>query len=434
MRVEAGSTNPAEPYDTAENAFATVKAAAIYATNLVAQAAAAAEEEGETESEDQFVEIRVGAGRYAESGIYIGRNVTLRGATGNRDDVVIGPNSVPSNLAKDPETVRVLQATGSRATVADLTITNGYSFSKTASTAVGGGAYLTSGATITNCHITKCLAYRGGDAAGLYVNGANAYDVLVDKCEKIYKTTAIIEDRGYAVYVAGNSIVDRCQIVDNTVNNVKPGGSNTFGGALAVNNSSGSNSKVRNCLIARNAVLSGAQANNSNKYATGVSIRGGYLENCTIVSNRSDVADVNFVALSVYNPTTGNAAEFVQNCHIFDNYNSAILRQWAGNAASLDKLQTRITYSCTSPLSVTSGGKVYNLGTGCVSSEDDTKWEFDEKGRFNLLAGSPCISKGITREWMTGATDLYGNPRIYGKGPEIGAVEFITHGITIIVK
>ena len=427
MRVEAGSANPTPPYDTAENAFAKVKDAAIYATNLVAQA----------ESEDQFVEILVGAGRYAEYGIYVGRNVTLRGATGNRDDVVIGPSrdafTMNVNTTTDKATYRALQATGPGATIADLTVTNGYVFGNSN---YGGGAYLTSGATITNCHITRCVArYTPSSAAGMYINNSHAYDVLVDKCRRNpWKTSDGLGESysGYAVYVVGTSIVDRCQIVDNSAGYLKGGGGSKLqlsGGALGVYNASGMPSTVRNCLIARNRI-----DGKTSSYAmgSGATIQGGIIENCTIVSNVSENVDgmaAQTYGLYVFN-TQGSTTEYVRNCHIAENYHKTSLANFGAFKNNATYIRNVVTYCCTS--SLTGGGG--NFGPGCVL-DDTTKWEFDEKGRFNLLAGSPCINKGLRLAWMTDdATDLYGNPRIYGKGLEIGAVEFITHGLTIIMK
>ena len=433
MYVRLDSENPTPPYDTWATASKTVKDAAIYAANLVAQAAAAAEEEGETESEDQFVEILVGAGRYAESGIYVGRNVTLRGATGNRDDVVIGPSrdafGMGTNNNTDKTTYRALQATGPGATIADLTVTNGYVYGNSN---YGGGAYLTSGATITNCHITRCVArYTPSSAAGMYISGSYAYDVLVDKCQRNpWKSETSEAYSGYAVYVVGKSLLERCQIVDNSAGYLKGGGGlNRRGGALGVYNESDMPSTVRNCLIARNRIVS--MANGTYVLGSGATIQGGIIENCTIVSNASENVpgiEVGTYGLYVFNNQSSTTTEYVRNCHIAENYYKTSLANF-GTSKNTEYIRNVVTYCCTS--SLTGGGG--NFGPGCVL-DDTTKWEFDEKGRFNLLAGSRCINNGTTLKWMTGATDLYGNPRIHSKGPEIGAVEFINPGLTVIVK
>ncbi len=414
LYVAQGSASPAEPYDSPDNAFASVKAAAIYATNLVATA--------EAVEEDLSVEIRVGAGRYVENPIYVGSNVTLRGDTGNRADIVIGPAKPAGSTAVS----RVITAVGIGAVVADLTVTNGYTYADSANAQGGGGAYIGSGATITNCHITRCVAKYGATAAGMRVNGAYAYDVLVDKCEKIRNKAENFENRGFAVLVAGESIVDRCQIVDNTAEGVKAGGNQPFGGALAIHNTSGSPSVVRNCLVARNTILTGQST--SKDYAIGLAIRGGVCENCTIVSNKSDVAG-NFYGIIVENGGT-TVTEWVRNCHIADNCitdepTSATAKQYYGRNSTANNLTSRIIYCCMSQ-------KNSKVGSSCVLDVDGT-WEFDKKGNFRLLKGSPCIDAASQQTWMAGAIDLYGNDRkLYGKA-DIGAVEYVKSGGFIVV-
>ena len=46
------------------------------------------------------------------------------------------------------------------------------------------------------------------------------------------------------------------------------------------------------------------------------------------------------------------------------------------------------------------------------------------QGDYSLLRKSPCRDKGVWRDWMDGALDFYGNPRVRGVRPDIGAAEF----------
>jgi len=39
--------------------------------------------------------------------------------------------------------------------------------------------------------------------------------------------------------------------------------------------------------------------------------------------------------------------------------------------------------------------------------------------------GSPCIDTGAIMPWMTGATDLDGNPRIHDGQVDMGCYEFV---------
>jgi len=62
-------------------------------------------------------------------------------------------------------------------------------------------------------------------------------------------------------------------------------------------------------------------------------------------------------------------------------------------------------------------------GTGCI--EDDPLFVNTNAANYRLLSASPCIDSGTNLPWMTGATDLDGNPRIYDDIVDMGAYEFI---------
>ena len=58
-----------------------------------------------------------------------------------------------------------------------------------------------------------------------------------------------------------------------------------------------------------------------------------------------------------------------------------------------------------------------------------------EKGNFKLRSASPCIDAGFTGEWMTDASlALDGNPRIMGRGPDMGCYETCHLGFTIRLR
>lgn len=408
--VVKDNPNAAEPYNTLETAAATVKTATIFATNLVGTAQA------------ESVEVLVGKGEYNnDNNIYLCAGVTLRGATGNRDDVIIGQSSYTSATTK-----RIVVAKGAGAVIADLTITGGYVYAHAGNGKYdyGGGVYLTQGAMITNCHITACTGHYGGQAAGLYVSSSYVYDTLVDKCvTKPNKSTAPIATYGYAVYVTGNSVVDRCQIVDNKATGTKYD-TNRTGGALCINNSAaGSSTIVRNSLIARNSATYSRTAREV-CMGSGVSIRYGTLENCTVISN---------IATDVSSNVTGGApgvvlrtsADIVRNCHIAENYDGSVLKNYGitdGSASLYDQYNV----CCTIPL--------HSKFVSCILDKDGT-WAFDRKGRIRLIKDSPCIGGASQQTWMEGTKDLYGRDRkLYGKA-DIGAVEYVKpFGFNVIVR
>jgi len=396
--VAKDNAGAAAPYGTWETAAADVRTAAIYATNLVATAAA------------DSVEILIGGGQYTtDNNIYVCSGVTLRGATGNRDDVVIGQGAYTRQTTK-----RIVVAQGTGAIIADLTVTGGYVYAHAGNGKhdYGGGVKLTGGAMITNCHVTACTGEYGGAAAGLYVSGSYAYDVMVDKCTtKPWKAATPIQTKGYAVLVDGNSVVDRCQIVDNSATGTKYS-ANQYGGALCVFNSASSTYAnsciVRNSLVARN---SATYTDNSNGWlGIGVSLKGGIIESSTIVGNTANVAG-QAAGVVVFKDDDST----IRNCHISENFCGETLKNYNVHTGSTSHYR-RFQYCCTSPLHASLAS--------CVLDVDGT-WEFDEAGCVSLLKESPCIGAASPQPWMVGATDLYGKDRkLYGAA-DIGAVEYV---------
>jgi len=51
-------------------------------------------------------------------------------------------------------------------------------------------------------------------------------------------------------------------------------------------------------------------------------------------------------------------------------------------------------------------------------------------GNFHLSAGSPCIGAGTNMDWMVGASDLDGHPRIIGGRVDLGAYEYTSDATT----
>ena len=44
-------------------------------------------------------------------------------------------------------------------------------------------------------------------------------------------------------------------------------------------------------------------------------------------------------------------------------------------------------------------------------------------GDYRLQVWSPCCNRGQAKTWMSGATDIYGQPRVFGSRVDIGAAE-----------
>lgn len=72
---------------------------------------------------------------------------------------------------------------------------------------------------------------------------------------------------------------------------------------------------------------------------------------------------------------------------------------------------------------------------GANSKTGDPVFYNVEKGNFRLRAKSPCIDAGYKGDWMTnGSLALDSNPRIMGRGPDMGCYETSHSGFTIRLR
>ena len=61
---------------------------------------------------------------------------------------------------------------------------------------------------------------------------------------------------------------------------------------------------------------------------------------------------------------------------------------------------------------------------GANSKTGDPMFRNVARGDYRLRAKSPCINAGRKGEWMTDASlSLDGNPRVIGRGPDMGCYE-----------
>ncbi|NLF87091.1 MAG: hypothetical protein GX571_13415, partial [Lentisphaerae bacterium] len=110
---------------------------------------------------------------------------------------------------------------------------------------------------------------------------------------------------------------------------------------------------------------------------------------------------------------------YATNCLIADNaIMDGVASNWVSTAA------TRIAYTCTTPLASA-------LGDGCVLDKGNSYRV--REGILQLPPSSPCIGAGFNQPWMEEAIDLYGNRRIYGRRVDIGAVECLVGGGTVLL-
>ena len=383
--VVPSNENAAAPYDTWETASADI----VSAINNAAPSST----------------VHVAKGTYkTTASIVVPLAVKVLGATGNRDDVVIDAQ----------RKCRVISATAGRAYIAGITIKGGKVSGKSGAYEFGGGLDLRAKGTISNCHVTACTGgYLNG--AGMFIRASYAYDVLVDFCTNAPTADAAQATKGYAVTVDQASQLDRCQILYNVLTNGRYT-SNYFGGALALFNGTSENYATsciaRNCLVAHNVVRAFTDSSNG-AMASGVSLKGGIVENCTIVSNVTAGTTGNAYGVTVFHDNNGT----VRNCHIADNYNAGTLKNYhtVALSSSNQSYHKRFQYCATRPL--------HDKFTACVL-DDTSEYGFDKKARLFITRDSPCFGAAQRQNWMVSAKDVYGRPRIHYANCDIGAVEY----------
>ena len=132
---------------------------------------------------------------------------------------------------------------------------------------------------------------------------------------------------------------------------------------------------------------------------------------------------------------TAAALSKIEHSTILDNVYSATRKFGArvsgsmvntivrGHVDDIDGTPTSLTY-CNI------GDGTFAANLGCQSG--DPLFRNSAIGNYTLRTGSPCVDAGCPLPWMDEtAVDVYGRPRVQGKGPDIGAAEAFPAGLTI---
>ena len=164
-------------------------------------------------AEDEIV-LAVGT-HYMDATLLVNKKLTIRGATGNRDDVIVQPNA-GKNISP---IFRISTAAGT--VVRDLTIAK-------ANTGYGQAAEINVAASVINCRITECRQ-DGSNCSGL-ICGANNVAVTVKDCLFDHNVSDTSGNGiglygsyragkiSAMVYVQGNnSLIENCTVVSNSV-------------------------------------------------------------------------------------------------------------------------------------------------------------------------------------------------------------------------
>ena len=384
--VDVNNPNPEPPYDTeakAANSF-------VDALNTVYV------------PDGGFGRVKVKAGRYTGGLNYtLKRRIHLESASGRRDVILDGQSKNGVLIALE----------NADAVLSGFVVTNAYAlYSRW-------GVFDVTAGTVTNCAAVHVSNTSGCYAGGASARGENAklLDCYFEDCKSGDSNGGgyhgmggfLVRDGGLAencfvTNCSGVSNVGGFQLVSGTVRNTTVVGCSGRGGVYQ------QAGLIENCRIVGNT---GSEAN----YSAGVLIGGGTIRNCLVADNKSSTIPSGIRA-------TGTAT--VESCTIAGN---------SGTTAGIVSGNDAKWYNVLSWGNV--GADSYGTATldHCLVGVDP-KFRNPARGDYRFRSGSPAQNAGTCREWMNGATDLNGNPRILNKVVDIGCYEVPVTGLMLIVR
>ncbi len=305
----------------------------------------------------------------------------------------------------------------------------------------GGGVFMRGmnsdwGSVIQNSTIANndTLAYIGGHGAG---GIGMQFRGTVDNCVIASNTAFRIEGTPYTggVRLHNGGILINSLIIDNTLPDGGFGAGVSVGGALGLasncvirGNTGGNGGGIHltgTALIVDSTIVS----NSSAAYC-----QGGTMRNCLVEDNDGYGLWSHTVTGTLWenNTVVGNSgfgmrfsqSNTVINCIVYNNNNGGA--NWSHDNNTSGTNSVWVT-SCTTPelTGLNDTGNITNNPIFAAASE----------GNYRLTSKSPCLNTGTDLEWMIGAVDLDGNPRLVGVKVDMGAYEFPPPlGTLIIVK
>lgn len=238
--------------------------------------------------------------------------------------------------------------------------------------AMGGGAY-----SATIHHSTLEGNTVEGDSAG---GGAAAFSALFFCTLNSNAVQGVWMGQGGGAY---ESELHHCVLRGNSAS-----GENAFGGAVSAGT-------LRNCLLWGNEA--------SGIAAAGGAVFDSELTSCTVVGNRAGFGG------GVYGAVLENSIVF---------YNTA-------SESGTNYEDAMLINSCADPAPAAPEDGGGNIADAPLFKDAGSGFGLQyQTGDCRLQSDSPCINAGTNQDWMAGAPDLDGNPRILEGVVDIGACEF----------
>ena len=388
VRVTATSAS-----ETATDEIAVVSTPAVY------EVATTAELEAAVDVAQDGAEIVLAANTYTPAKNLVLKNaVTVRGATGNRADVVVDGNSAR----------RVFTIDHPGASIASLTVKRG-------NAEYAAGIMMEAGGLLTNvavhtCKITGWKGYYNADAQWYFCGGggvANFNGKVLDCDISNHQRASGNYWSGITAYGQHGpyALGDRLTITNNTSANTSTATSGNYRSVPVVLNGDGT---IRNVFIAYNDVNI-LNLGTKVQDACGILVQDGTLENSTIFRNRVHANYFGYAA-GLNLESKGS----VVNCLITENgdANGNVDNYRIAAGAKFD-------HCATAPVPAE--------GTDCVGYAADpmTLYDIDAVGYPVPKPETPTVDAGADLDWTVEPTavDLFGNLRKQGELTDIGAYE-----------
>ncbi len=321
--------------------------------------------------------VHVAAGTYASSkGLVVTNAIAVLGETGNPEDVILRNTSTGASA-----NVITLRLNHTAAFVANLVVENGHRYQPQGTPYGANLAIESSGGTVSNCIL------RGGVCHHFYPRGAGAW------------------------LNSDAALLTHCVVTNNSGNGTSKQREANDGMFVHV-----AKGTVDNCLIAYNKDT--GTAVNADIQACGVTIHGGRLLNCTVVTNEARYTGGVYLGSGAVAKNVVVAGCVNKSTHT----NSVGQLVWTdvGFAGSLANAS-----HCASD-----GGE--ELDATCVAGTAATFFRDPAAGDWRPKQNSPLLDKGVSYAGIA-AVDLLGNRRSQGH-PDIGCFENPGRCTIIVVR
>ena len=276
----------------------------------------------------------------------------------------------------------------------------------------GGGVWCESSSVLSNCVLTGNSAFQGGGAYG-----GTLYNCALTGNWGTWHGGGAYGGTLYNCTLTGNSADSGGGASHGTLYNCTLTGNSAGLGAGAVNG------MLYNCTLTGNSAhdaggaalstLYNCTLTSNSAFEDGGGVINGTLYNCTLMGNSAHDGGGSCWGATLYNCTlASNSASNGGGAYYGTLYNCIVYYNTAPNGSNY--LSSTLTYSCTTP----DAGGIGNI-------TNDPRFVNAAAGDYHLQSTSPCLNVGTNQDWMIGATDLDGHPRLDVSGlVDMGAYEY----------